>query len=89
MTPQALGLKMIEGIPAPEPGQPKEKMLYPFALVCISLDGTQLELIVPHIYHRLLQDAPSMKSIIDSITEEFRIMGKHPEDWNGRIRVTG
>lgn len=78
MTPQQLGAKMVGALP---------DVMYPLALLAIDLKGTRLELIIPHIYQRMLQDPRERETIIQFFREQLETMGKHPEDWNGRVRV--
>lgn len=78
MTPKELGEKMVSGL--------SEDTL-PFALVGIRKDGRRVEVIVPQVWQRMIQDPREREHIVAAIREQLEIMGKHPEDWNGQVRL--
>lgn len=78
MTPKQLGERMLSIVP---------ENAYPMALLTITTDGVRLDLIVPQVYQKMLQDPAERKKITDFVEEQLAILGKHPEDWNGRVHL--
>ena len=86
MTPKELADRMTTALPAPAGPRP-EQQYFPFALLSLTLDGTHFHTIIPHIYHRMLQDPENRAKVVESFRHELEILGKHPEDWNGRVTM--
>lgn len=78
MEPYDVGMRMVKAIP---------KGAYPLALVTLTLTGDNVTVLVPQVYQRMLQDPKKRAEIVDIFTEQLALFGKHPEDWNGKVRV--
>lgn len=86
MTPKELGYKMVEGMSVGTPGD-QGSTIFPFALITLSLSGTRVDVVIPHIYHKMIQDPENRAKLVLAFKDELEIMGKHPEDWNGRVDI--